>query len=211
MGLALASFQGVALTAISSAIQYGMYTGTLEAMLVTPTSLSTIVFASVLYQFFSALFSLLLYIPFGVVLFGVSLGKANLLSAVVMLGLALLLAHLPIGIFSAGFLLVFKGATLYAPGGEPVGAPGGACIFPWPCSRLAAVRVLLPAFHPRPGRVAPGCPQRSVPAGLSTQIAILGTFAVVLLPLTSPSSPMPSARPSVSAPCRNFSGPARDQ
>ena len=166
MGLALASFQGVALTSISSAIQYGMYTGTLEAMLVTPTSLSTIIFASVLYQFVSALFSLLLYVAFGVLLFGVSLGKANLLSAVVMLGLALL-AQLPIGIISAGFLLVFKRGNPLTPLVGSLSSLLGGVYFPlavlpgW----LQSV-VLLPALHPRPGRVAPSCPERPHPAGV---------------------------------------------
>ena len=106
VGLALAGFQGVALSSISQAIQSGMYTGTLESMLVTPTSLSTIVFSSVLYPFTSSLLSILLYIVFGAVLFGFSLAKANLLSAAVILVLTVL-AHLPLGIFSASFLLIF--------------------------------------------------------------------------------------------------------
>ena len=107
VGLALAGFQNVALNSISSAVQYGMYTGTLEAMLVTPTSISTIVFSSVLYQFVSSLLNILLYLAFGAVLFGFPLGQADFLSAVVMLVLTLL-AHLPLGILSASFLLIFK-------------------------------------------------------------------------------------------------------
>ena len=111
LGLALASFQGVALTAISHNVLYGMYSGTLEAMLVTRTSLSTIVFASMLYQFLSALLEILLYLGFSFLFFGVSLGQANLPATTVLLALALL-AHLPIGILSAGFiLLLLSGAT----------------------------------------------------------------------------------------------------
>jgi hypothetical protein len=75
LGLALASFQGVALTAISSNVLYGMYSGTLEAMLVTRTSLSTIVFASMLYQFLMALFEIFLYLGFSLLFFGVSLAR----------------------------------------------------------------------------------------------------------------------------------------
>lgn len=184
MGLALASFQGVALTSISTAIQYGMYTGTLEAMLVTPTSLSTIIFASVLYQFVSALFSLLFYIAFGVLLFGVSLGKANLLSAAVMLGLTIL-AHLPIGILSAGFLLVFKkGNPLTTLVGSLSSLLGGV-FFPlavlpgW----LRSVSFFLPFTHALEGLRQAVLNGRTLPE-LSTQVAVLGAFIVILLPLS---------------------------
>jgi ABC-2 type transport system permease protein len=184
LGLALAAFQGVALTSISSAVQYGMYTGTLEAMLVTPTSLSTIIFSSVLYQFASSLLSILLYLVFATVLFGFTLAKANLLSAVVILALTLL-AHLPLGIVSASFLLVFKR-------GDPItslvgsfSALLGGVYFPlavlpgW----LQTVSFFLPFTHALEGLRQAVLNGRSL-GELTTQVAILGIFAVVLLPLS---------------------------
>jgi ABC-2 type transport system permease protein len=184
VGLALASFQGVALTSISTAIQYGMYTGTLEAMLVTPTSLSTIVFSSVLYQFTSSLLSLLLYLLFGAVLFGFSLAKANLLSAAVMLALTLL-AHLPLGIFSASFLLVFKRGNPITSLVGSFSALLGGVYFPlavlpgW----LRTVSFFLPFTHALEGLRQAVLNGRSL-AALTTQVAVLGIFAMVLLPLS---------------------------
>jgi ABC-2 type transport system permease protein len=184
VGLALAGFQGVALTSISHAIQYGMYTGTLEAMLATPTSLSTIVFSSVLYQFVSALLSILLYLLFAVILFGVSLGQADLLSAAVMLGLTLL-AHLPLGIFSASFLLIFKR-------GDPITSLVGhlsallaGVYFPlavlpgW----LQKVSFFLPFTHALEGLRQAVLNGRTL-LGLSTQVVVLCIFAIILLPLS---------------------------
>jgi ABC-2 type transport system permease protein len=107
LGLALASFQAVALSAVSGNILVGMYTGTLEAMLVTPTSLATIVFSSMLYQFCSALLEILLYLAFGFWFFGLALGQANLPATALAL-LLTLLAHLPLGILAAAFILLFK-------------------------------------------------------------------------------------------------------
>ena len=184
VGLALSGFQGVALTSISSAIQYGMYTGTLEAMLVTPTSLSTIVFSSVLYQFVSSLLNILIYLVLAVVLFGFSLFEANLLSAAVMLILGLL-AQLPLGIFSASFLLVFKR-------GDPVtflvgnfSSLLGGVYFPlavlpgW----LQSVSFFLPFTHALEGLRQAVLNGRSL-IELSTQVVVLSVFAIVLLPLS---------------------------
>jgi ABC-2 type transport system permease protein len=182
VGLALAGFQGVALTSVSFAIQYGMYTGTLEAMLVTPTSLSTIVFASVLYQFVSALLSILLYVVFGAVLFNFSLFQANLGAAAVMLCLTLL-AHLPLGIFSASFLLIFKR-------GDPITSLVGhlsallaGVYFPltvlpgW----LQTVSFFLPFTHALEGLRQAVLNGRGL-LELSTQVAVLSIFAAILLP-----------------------------
>lgn len=184
LGLALSSFQSVALTAINRKISYGMYTGTLEAMLVTPTSLSTIVFASVLYQFFSALLEIFLYVAFSVWVFKIPLGQANLTAAAVLLLLALL-AHLPIGIMSAGFLLVFKRDDPVTHMLGHLSVLLGGVYFPiqvlpaW----LGTVSLFIPFTHALEGL------RQAVLNGwglgqLSTQIIILGAFAVFLLPLS---------------------------
>jgi ABC-2 type transport system permease protein len=184
VGLALGGFQNVALTSVSHAVLYGMYTGTLEAMLVTPTSLSTIVFASVLYQFASSLVSVLIYLLFGILLFGFSLAQANLWAAAVIMGLTLL-AHLPLGIFSASFLLIFKR-------GDPVtslvgsfSALMGGVYFPlevlpgW----LQSAAQFIPFTHALEGLRQALLNGRSL-LSLGTQVAVLGLFAGVLLPLS---------------------------
>jgi ABC-2 type transport system permease protein len=184
LGLALVGFQGVALTSISSAIQYGMYTGTLEAMLVTPTSLSTIIFSSVLYQFASSLLNILIYLVLGILLFGFSLAKANLLSAAVMLALSLL-AHLPLGIFSASFLLVFKRGNPVSSLVGSFSALLGGVYFPlavlpgW----LQSVSFFLPFTHALEGLRQAVLNGRNL-LELSTQVVVLSIFAIILLPLS---------------------------
>ncbi len=184
IGLALASFQTVALTAISQNVLYGMYTGTLEAMLVTCTSLSTIIFSSMLYQFFTALFEILLYLGFSFLFFGVSLGQANLPATAVFLALALL-SHLPIGILSAGFILLFKRGDPITPILGHVSALLGGVYFPlrvlpqW----VQIVSQFLPFTHALEGL------RQAVLNGkdlwqLGHQVAILSAFAMVLLPLS---------------------------
>ena len=184
VGLALASFQGVALNSVSSTVLYGMYTGTLEAMLVTPTSLPTIVFSSVLYRFFSALVEILIYIAFSFWLFGVPLGQADPWAAAVFLALALL-SLLPLGIFSAAFVLIFKR-------GDPItfmlghlSALLGGVYFPLQVlpSWLQTLSQIIPFTHALEGLRQAVLNGQGL-AQLSTQVAILGAFVVVLLPLS---------------------------
>jgi ABC-2 type transport system permease protein len=184
LGLALAGFQGVALTAISGNIMHGMYTGTLEAMLVTATSLSTIVFASMLYQFTLALLEILLYLGFSFLFFGVSLGQANLPATVVILVLTLL-SHLPLGIMSAGFILLFKRGDPVTPILGQVSALLAGVYFPlevlpqW----VQVVAHFLPITHALEGLRQAVLNGKSV-GELGVQVVILSAFAAVLLPLS---------------------------
>jgi ABC-2 type transport system permease protein len=153
-------------------------------MLVTPTSLSTIIFSSVLYQFASSLLNILIYLVFGILLFGFSLAKANLLSAAVMLALSLL-AHLPLGIFSASFLLVFKRGNPVSSLVGSFSALLGGVYFPlavlpgW----LQSVSFFLPFTHALEGLRQAVLNGRNL-LELSTQVVVLSIFAIVLLPLS---------------------------
>lgn len=184
LGLALAGFQGVALTAVSNNVLYGMYSGTLEAMLVTRTSLSFIVFASSLYQFSAALLEILLYLGFSFLLFGVSLGQADLPATAVLLVLALL-SHLPMGILSAGFILIFKRGDPVTLVLGQVSALLGGVYFPLqvlpPWVQTAAQ--FLPFTHALEGLRQAVLNGKSL-GELGAQVVILSAFAAVLLPLS---------------------------
>ncbi len=184
LGLALAGFQGVALTATSNNILYGMYSGTLEAMLVTPTSLSTIVFSSMLYQFCSALVEILVYLAFGFWLFGVALAQADLPATALVLILTLL-AHLPIGILSAAFILIFKrGDPITAILSSVSGLLGGV-YFPlqilpdW----VQIISRFIPFTYALEGLRQTVLNGQGV-SRIGHQLLILAAFAVVLLPLS---------------------------
>jgi ABC-2 type transport system permease protein len=184
VGLALASFQGVALSAIARNISYGMYSGTLEAMLVTPTAISTIVFASVLYQFFIALLEILVYIGFSTVFFGLSLARADFLAGAVILVLTLL-SHLPLGILSAAFLLAFKRGDPVTMMMGRVSALLGGVYFPlqvlpgW----LQTLSWCIPFTHALEGLRQAVLNGKSL-GQLGPQVAVLSAFAAVLLPLS---------------------------
>jgi ABC-2 type transport system permease protein len=161
-----------------------MYTGTLEAMLVTPTSLTTIIVSSALYHFLYALVEILLYVVFSLAFFGLDLGPANLTAAGVMLGFTIL-AHLPLGIMAAAFLLVFKrGDPFTALLGHLSGLLGGvyfpvAVLPEW----LQTAAQVIPFTHALEGLRQAVLNGQGV-TQLGTQIAILGLFAAVLLPVS---------------------------
>lgn len=184
VGLALTSFQGVALSSLSSSILYGMYTGTLEAMLMTPTSLRTIIFSSVLWRFISATFEIFLYLALGLLVFGLSVGQANVLATLVLISLTIL-ALLPLGILSASFIILFKrGDPLTGLIGQVSILLGGVyypvAVLPGWLQQLAQ---LLPFTHALEGL------RRAVLNGqgltqLTWEIAILTGFAAALFPFS---------------------------
>ncbi len=107
IGIAFAGYQAVGLSAFSEAIRAGQTQGTLEALLVTPTRLEGILAASGLWSFLQASLQVLLYLLFGVVLFGVPLSRANVGTALLILLLSIA-AFTGLGILSASFVLVTK-------------------------------------------------------------------------------------------------------
>jgi ABC-2 type transport system permease protein len=107
IGIAFVGYQGVALHSFSGVVQSAQSAGTLEAMLVTPTRLSTILFSSSLWNFVFTSFRVLLYILLGVLVFGVDLRNANVLAGFVVLCLTIVTLS-GIGILSACFIMVFK-------------------------------------------------------------------------------------------------------
>ncbi|MBN1815648.1 MAG: ABC transporter permease [Anaerolineae bacterium] len=107
IGIAFVGYQGVALYAFSGVVQSAQSAGTLEAMLVTPTRLSTILFSSSLWNFAFTSFRVLLYILLGVLVFGADLRNANVPAGLVVLCLTIVTLS-GIGILSACFIMVFK-------------------------------------------------------------------------------------------------------
>jgi ABC-2 type transport system permease protein len=107
VGIAFMRYQGVAMSTFAATIRRGQMMGTLEAMLVTPTRLSTVLLSSSLWSFAFTSLQVLIYLLLGAFLFGADLGHANLLAAMVIQALTIL-AFSGIGILSASFTMVFK-------------------------------------------------------------------------------------------------------
>lgn len=107
IGIAFVGYQGVALHTFSRVIRSGQTTGTLEAMLTTPTRLSTILVSSGLWNFAFTSLRVIVYLIVGMAVFGVAFRQANVLAALVILMLTIL-ALSGIGILSACFIMIFK-------------------------------------------------------------------------------------------------------
>jgi ABC-2 type transport system permease protein len=107
VGLGLNDYQATALTAFSRSIRESQLVGTLEALLSTQTSLSTVILSSAAYPLLWTSFGVFLYSVLGTALFGVRLHSPNWIAAVVILSLSVTV-FVGLGILSASFIIVFK-------------------------------------------------------------------------------------------------------
>ena len=106
IGIAFNAYFSVGLTGFARAIRGAQTTGTLEAMLMSPTPLSLLVVGSALWSYAFTTFRMFVYLLLGVLL-GVRFTGANWLGALVTLLLAIL-AFSAIGIMSAGIIMIIK-------------------------------------------------------------------------------------------------------
>jgi len=107
VGLAFLSYFSTALYAFAAKIRQEQMMGTLEAMLVTPTPTSIVIFASAAWDFTWGAVRIFLYLLIAKLAFGLELHVNSLLALA--LGVVLtLLSSTGIGILSASFILYFK-------------------------------------------------------------------------------------------------------
>jgi ABC-2 type transport system permease protein len=107
IGLAFSGYFGVGLSSFSNNLRQAQTTGTLEAMLMTPTRLSTIVLASSIYDYGFTTIRVLIYLALGAVLFDVKVAGGNIPAALVILILTII-AMTAVGIIAASFIMVLK-------------------------------------------------------------------------------------------------------
>jgi ABC-2 type transport system permease protein len=183
IGIALTGYQSIALYAFSGVIQSAQSTGTLEAMLTTPTRLSTILLGSSMWNFVFTSFRVLLYLIAGVVFFGARFGGANLLAALVILVLTITSLG-GIGILSASFIMVFKrGNPINFLLGSFSTLLGGVY---YPVEVLPRWLQILARFYPLTYSLQ--AMRRALLTGasfgaLARELGFLFAFSVVLLPL----------------------------
>jgi ABC-2 type transport system permease protein len=107
VGIAFSGYLGVAMGSFSGSIRQGQMMGTLEAMLITPTRLSTVLVSSSLWSFAFTSLRVVVYLVVGVVFFGVDLSRANWLAALV-IQILTILTFSSLGMISASFIMAFK-------------------------------------------------------------------------------------------------------
>jgi len=107
VGIAFFDYMGISINAFDESILQARQNGTLEALLVTDTSLSAILAGAAVYPFVLMSLRTLVYLAWGVALFGFSVGTANWAGAAIVLAVSIL-AFAGLGILSASYLLIFK-------------------------------------------------------------------------------------------------------
>lgn len=110
VGIALASFTGIALARVYTVIRQEQLQGTLESLLLTPTSSSTIELGSVVYDLAYVPIRMVLFFGLTTVLVGTDFHWSGLLVM-----MPLLLAYIPfawgVGIMTAAWTVTFKRGT----------------------------------------------------------------------------------------------------
>ncbi len=105
-GLAVLNYFMTGFSSLANSIRQEQMQGTLEAVLMTPISVPTVIVASSAWDFVEATFYASLYLVFGWLLFDVHYRGSFLLALLFLLLTTLVLACL--GILSASFAMVFK-------------------------------------------------------------------------------------------------------
>jgi ABC-2 type transport system permease protein len=107
IGLAFTGFLGLSLSSFASSIREGQVMGTLEIMLLSPTRLSAILLSSSLWAYLLTTLRVVIYLLIGALVFGASLGQANVGSALLVMLLSIA-SFSGIGILSAALVLLVK-------------------------------------------------------------------------------------------------------
>jgi ABC-2 type transport system permease protein len=183
LGMAVSVFVSTGLSSLAEEIRTAQVQGTLENLLMTPTTPTLVLFGSSLWSFIESFIVCLAYIGAAVLILGIAVTPAMLLLVLLALSLTFC-CFLSLGMISAAFIMVFKqgnpinlifGTSSYFLGGllfpvEVLPAPLRAVSFFLPMTQAAtAVREVL--------LVAPG-EAKWLPA-----MAYLLAFAVILGPI----------------------------
>lgn len=107
IGIAFSDYLYLSLSTFSGSIREGQTMGTLEMMLISPLRLSTILLSSSLWGYMFTSLRVVLYLMMGTLVFGMSLGQANLPAALVVFLLSVL-SFSGLGVLSASFTVMFK-------------------------------------------------------------------------------------------------------
>jgi len=184
VGVAMSGYLAVSLGAFADVMRNAQVQGTLEMMLVSPTSIAVILVASSLWSFLFTTVTVLVYFIAGKAMGMFITGFAPLAAAILILILTII-TFSAVGICSAAFIMVFKRGNplnffLVSAGGLLGGVFFPVSILPdW----LQVVSSLLPITHALEGM------RRALLTGLGPmdilpQLLYLTLFAVVLLPLS---------------------------
>lgn len=184
IGLAAAGYVTVSLSGFAGHVRDAQISGTLEALLVTPTSIPTLVVGSTAGSYLAATGRLLALLFFASTVFGVPIHWAALPAAGVVL-LLTIAAFSGVGLLSAAFVMVFKRGDPLAQAVAWFSMLLGGVYFPArsvgepALESFAEWLPLTPALRALRSLLLRGDPVREV----SRELAALASMAAVLVPL----------------------------
>lgn len=107
IGIAFTDYLTISTDTFADEIRKAQMVGTLEALLVTPTPMATILLSSYVYNLLATSLRVVFYLLLGTLIFGVEL-KVSGLTTVLFTFLLALLPCFGLGLLSAAFIIVFK-------------------------------------------------------------------------------------------------------
>ncbi|MHB0999700.1 MAG: ABC transporter permease [Armatimonadota bacterium] len=107
IGIAFSGYLGAGMSSFSAGIAQEQSLGTLEAMLVTPAKLSTIVLSMSIWNFLLTSINVIFYLLVGVIFFNVNISNINIPAAFAAQILTIV-CFASLGIMSASFIMVLK-------------------------------------------------------------------------------------------------------
>jgi len=107
IGIAFSEYLMISLRSFSQSIRHEQVMGTLEAMLATPTRVSTLIIGASIWDFVFTSINIVIYLLLGAVFFGLDLSNANMFSGIIILILTII-SFSSIGIISSAFILMLK-------------------------------------------------------------------------------------------------------
>jgi ABC-2 type transport system permease protein len=111
LSTAFFGYIGVGMGSFAESLRFEQTEGTLEAILLTPTSIRTILFSMALWNFAIATVDMLIYAVLGTFLFNIDFSSINALSTSAIL-LLTIVSFSALGILSASFIMVLKKGNL---------------------------------------------------------------------------------------------------
>ena len=184
VGVAFAGLLGMFQEGLAAVVRSAQLSGTLEALLVTPAGVPTILFGSSLYSLVFQVFRTVLHLAVALAFFGLTLGRVNG-AGVLAVGVLTILCFLSVGVLSASFILVYKTGNPFSWILGSVSGVLGGVVFPvallptW----IRWVSSLLPVTYALDGM------RKSLLASASfaevlPDVAALAVFDALLLPLS---------------------------
>jgi ABC-2 type transport system permease protein len=184
IGIAFGGYFGVGLSSFSKGLRASQTTGTLEAMLSTPTRISTIILSSAQWNYLMTTLRVLVYLLIGTLFLNVELGQANYLAALVVLVLTII-SFSSLGIIAAGFIMVLKRGDPVTWFFGTVSSLLGGIYYPvavMPDWMQSLAKLIPVTYAIRAMRLA--LLQGAGIEEIGSDILVLGGFSVLLLPLS---------------------------